>query len=157
RNRPRVVVVEAVDPTGRPAHERWEPALLERGYRLGLFDGLNRFYCREEDAGWDLPILSLPANPFDNWIPAREVNLRTAFELTEAPRDETHEALEREHAGRVQAQQELAAERAEHAEAREELAAELADVREELAAERTALAAALDELAAGRSALAEAR
>src|SRR5258708_7728703 len=46
RHRPRIVLVEAVDPEGRPTHEGWEPALLAAGYRLGLFDGVNRFYCR---------------------------------------------------------------------------------------------------------------
>lgn len=49
RFRPRLVVVEAVAPgTGEPAWEAWEPLLLERGYGLALFDGLNRFYVADE-------------------------------------------------------------------------------------------------------------
>jgi FkbM family methyltransferase len=46
RWRPSVVVVEATFPcTDVPTHECWEPLLLGAGYRLGLFDGLNRFYA----------------------------------------------------------------------------------------------------------------
>jgi FkbM family methyltransferase len=74
RHRPRVVLVEAVDLDGRPSHELWEPALLAAGYRLGLFDGINRFYCREEDADALLPLLAAPANVLDNWRLAREVD-----------------------------------------------------------------------------------
>ena len=50
RHRPVVIVVEAVDEEGRPTHEAWEPDLLANRYRFALFDGLNRFYVREEDA-----------------------------------------------------------------------------------------------------------
>ena len=74
RHRPRVVLVEAVDGDGRPTHEAWEPALLGAGYRLALFDGLNRFYCRDEDAERLLPRLAAPANVLDNWRPVREVD-----------------------------------------------------------------------------------
>ncbi|MBL6079101.1 FkbM family methyltransferase [Belnapia sp. T18] len=72
RHRPRVVLVEAVDDTGRPTHEAWEPALLAHRYRFALFDGLNRFYVREEDAALLLPRLAAPANVLDGWRHARE-------------------------------------------------------------------------------------
>jgi FkbM family methyltransferase len=74
--RPRVVLVEAVDKAGTPTHEAWEPALLTASYRFGLFDGLNRFYCREEDADRLLPRLVAPANVLDNWRRASEVAAR---------------------------------------------------------------------------------
>jgi FkbM family methyltransferase len=74
--RPRVILVEAVDADGRPTHESWEPRLLESSYRFGLFDGLNRFYCREEDAGLLLPRLAAPANVLDNWRLAREIRVQ---------------------------------------------------------------------------------
>jgi FkbM family methyltransferase len=46
---PWVLVVEATHPrTGRPTHETWEPVVLESGYHLCLFDGLNRFYAAPE-------------------------------------------------------------------------------------------------------------
>jgi FkbM family methyltransferase len=80
RFRPRVVVVEAVDDEGLPTHEAWEPALLAGGYNLALFDGVNRFYCREEDADLLLPRLAAPANVLDNWRPAREVNVQTRLQ-----------------------------------------------------------------------------
>jgi len=71
--RPRVVLVEAVDAEGRPTHEAWEGPLLAAGYRFALFDGLNRFYCREEDAEVLLPRLAAPANVLDNYRLAREM------------------------------------------------------------------------------------
>jgi FkbM family methyltransferase len=68
RWRPRVVVVEAVTPEEfLPSHEAWEPLLLESGYRFGLFDGLNRFYVRQEETEL-LEHLRLPANATDNFV-----------------------------------------------------------------------------------------
>jgi FkbM family methyltransferase len=80
QHRPRVVLVEAVDPAGRAAHQEWEPTLLGAGYRLVLFDGLNRFYCRDEDADALGPRLSSPANVLDNWRSVREVALQIGLE-----------------------------------------------------------------------------
>jgi FkbM family methyltransferase len=67
--RPRVIVVEATVPlTGRPSHQEWEPHVLEAGYRLALFDGLNRFYAGDDEP--DLyERLAVPANVLDNYIP----------------------------------------------------------------------------------------
>jgi FkbM family methyltransferase len=68
--RPRVVVVEATLPdTAIPSHSEWEPQLLAAGYMLALFDGLNRFYTREDESNL-LERLSIPANILDRWIPA---------------------------------------------------------------------------------------
>ena len=68
RWRPRVVVVEAVTPDEfLPSHEAWEPLLQESGYRFGLFDGLNRFYVRQEESEL-LEHLRLPANATDNFV-----------------------------------------------------------------------------------------
>lgn len=67
RHRPRVLVVEATEPgSPKPAHEEWEPLLLEAGYRCGLFDGLNRFYAQATDAD-ALAALAAPANVFDDF------------------------------------------------------------------------------------------
>jgi FkbM family methyltransferase len=50
RCRPRVVVIEATLPnTSIPCHEGWEPLILAGGYMFAYFDGLNRFYVRDED------------------------------------------------------------------------------------------------------------
>jgi FkbM family methyltransferase len=80
RHRPRIVVVESVDTDGRPTHDEWEPLLLAASYRLGLFDGVNRFYCRDEDAETIIPRLAAPANVRDNWRPAREVGVQDRLE-----------------------------------------------------------------------------
>jgi FkbM family methyltransferase len=147
RHRPRVVVVEAVDDEGRTTHGEWEPPLLSAGYSFALFDGLNRFYCRVEDADRLLESLRAPANVLDDWRPAREVSLQTRLladiDAIEAERAETHARLEREQAAHADDRRALAAERwalaAEreaHADARRELAAERAthdETRRELA------------------------
>ena len=67
--RPRVVVMEATVPkSDEPAHEAWEPMLLAAGYRLALFDGLNRFYAHTDEPEL-LQTLAIPANVFDNFVP----------------------------------------------------------------------------------------
>jgi FkbM family methyltransferase len=73
RWRPVVLLVEATYPTtAEPRHEGWEPAVLAAGYRLVLFDGLNRFYLREESA--DLaPRFAVPPNVFDDFVRARSL------------------------------------------------------------------------------------
>jgi FkbM family methyltransferase len=101
RHRPLVVVVEAVDDSGTPVHAAWEPDLLAANYRFGLFDGLNRFYCREEDADRLLPLLGAPANVFDNWIRASDARAHAAA------------AAEREAAAAERAAKEEAARRAD--------------------------------------------
>src|SRR5262245_28100831 len=51
RWRPRIVVVEAVQPGNMAqAWGAWEPALTAAGYRFAFFDRLNRFYVADEAA-----------------------------------------------------------------------------------------------------------
>jgi FkbM family methyltransferase len=67
--RPRIVVMEATVPkSDEPAHEAWEPTLLEAGYRLALFDGLNRFYAHADEPAL-LEKLAIPANVLDDFVP----------------------------------------------------------------------------------------
>jgi FkbM family methyltransferase len=67
--RPRAIVVEATVPlTSLPSHEKWEPYVLTAGYRLALFDGLNRFYARNDEPELR-ERLAVPANVLDNYIP----------------------------------------------------------------------------------------
>jgi FkbM family methyltransferase len=67
--RPRVVVMEATVPkSDEPAHEAWEPMLLEVGYQLAMFDGLNRFYAHADEPAL-LQALEIPANVFDDFVP----------------------------------------------------------------------------------------
>ena len=71
RFRPRAVVVEATVPgTSQPSHESWEPFLVANGYTATLFDGLNRFYVREEEDEAFRSALSVPANVLDDYIDA---------------------------------------------------------------------------------------
>jgi FkbM family methyltransferase len=66
--RPRILLVEATEPNStRPAEDAWEPQLLSRGYIFAYFDGLNRFYVREEDA-WRAQRLRVPPNVFDRFL-----------------------------------------------------------------------------------------
>jgi FkbM family methyltransferase len=68
--RPRALVVEATVPDSpEPSHQEWESGVIEAGYRLALFDGLNRFYARDDEPEL-LRRLSVPVNVFDRWIPA---------------------------------------------------------------------------------------
>ncbi|MBI3866511.1 MAG: FkbM family methyltransferase [Planctomycetia bacterium] len=66
--RPRVIVIEATKPhTGDAAYDGWEPLVLSAGYLFAFFDGLNRFYVRNEDREW-IARLAVPANVFDNFV-----------------------------------------------------------------------------------------
>ena len=97
-HRPWVLVVEATEPNSPmlSAH-RWEHLVLRAGYTCVLFDGLNRFYVRD-----DLPevatLLASPANVFDDWVRHTEIELRrslaeaTAYAATLVQRAERAEA-----------------------------------------------------------------
>jgi FkbM family methyltransferase len=69
RWRPRIVVVEATRPLSmEQTHGQWEGILLDAGYLLATFDGLNRYYVREEDRA-RIGDLVVPANVFDAYVP----------------------------------------------------------------------------------------
>jgi FkbM family methyltransferase len=64
--RPRILVVEATRPSSpEPNWQRWEPGLIKKGYLWVWFDGLNRFYVREEDR-WRRELFETPPNVFDS-------------------------------------------------------------------------------------------
>lgn len=84
RWRPRIVLVEATQPaTTVPTHEQWEHFLVDNRYLFAFFDGLNRYYVREEDSDL-LPALSTPVNVTDDYIPFAYVkpmaDLRLGYE-----------------------------------------------------------------------------
>ena len=135
RHRPRVVLVEAVDATGNATHETWEPALLAVGYIHALFDGVNRFYSRDEDAARLLPRLSAPANVLDNWRQAGLVEAQhrlqakiAELEAAVAEQSDTRRMLEAKYAAAVAEQSDtrrmLEAERQAHEETQQALEAE---------------------------------
>lgn len=82
RWRPRVVLVEATQPTTTiPTHDEWEAILLDAEYLFAAFDGLNRFYVRAEDREL-LPALATPVNITDDYIPYK--HLRPVADLRSA-------------------------------------------------------------------------
>ena len=66
-HQPWVLVVEATRPNSQvdSSHE-WESIVLDAGYEVVLFDGLNKFYVRN-DLDAVKALLAVPANVFDNW------------------------------------------------------------------------------------------
>lgn len=82
RYRPKVVVVEAINPaTNAPSYEAWEPELLKAGYRFRLDDTLNRFYVAEECPD---VFAKLPAGRAD-WGAVTHM-----YEIGRAPENQNH-------------------------------------------------------------------
>jgi FkbM family methyltransferase len=82
RLRPRIIVVEAVTPgSNEPAWEEWEPLLLQHGYCLALFDGLNRFYVAQECP----EVLGRMSG-----TPAPWTSVRHMYEIGRAPENPLH-------------------------------------------------------------------
>lgn len=75
RYRPRALVIEATEPGRKPEDDphsdgpwlSWEGRVLEAGYLFCHFDGLNRFYLRNEDAAF-ASRLRLPPSVFDRFV-----------------------------------------------------------------------------------------
>ena len=117
--RPRVVVMEATVPkSDEPAHEGWEPMLLEVGYRFAMFDGLNRFYAHADEPAL-VQRLAIPANVFDDFVPyawAHQVDqaqqwahsLEDALTQAQQERDQLYESLARASATARSAQEQSA-------------------------------------------------
>lgn len=76
KHRPWVVVLEATVP-GRtvPTHQVWEPLLLEAGYLMSYFDGLNRFYLAQERRSLQ-GLFALPPNVWDGFVLASQIELQ---------------------------------------------------------------------------------
>lgn len=84
RHRPWIVVLEATLPGSPvPVHQAWEPLLLERGYLMSYFDGLNRFYLAQEHR--DLQgLFALPPNIWDGFVTARQIDMQAEIEQLKA-------------------------------------------------------------------------
>jgi FkbM family methyltransferase len=146
RFRPRILVVESTAPgTTRLTQDEWEPGVLEARYRPVLFDGLNRFYVREEDA--DLSgSLEVPANVLDDYISNRCHRWREEARELSTAEHESRAALTEAIAAVQQAQEQGASANTALVRTREQLAhsqAVLRDTQAELAATRQALITAL--------------
>lgn len=83
-SRPLILVIEATEPSStiRSDH-KWNEKLLERGYVLAHFDGLNNFYCLKENQELKAS-LSKPISIFDDVLKYEDYNYRKVFDnLTE--------------------------------------------------------------------------
>jgi len=99
RIRPRIVVVEATVPNStEPSHDAWEGILEAAGYCFALFDGLNRFYTRDDEPEL-LHVVSAPANVLDHYVPfqwSRQIDEATTWAASlEAELAVTASALDR--------------------------------------------------------------
>ena len=73
--RPRIVLIEATVPLSpEVSYMDWEPTVLGAGYEFCYFDGLNRWYAREEEPELRAAFHS-PPNPFDAYRLAQVVDL----------------------------------------------------------------------------------
>lgn len=125
RVRPEVIVIEGTAPyTNVLHHQNWEPTLLDSGYQFCYFDGLNRFYVRNESSRL-AGCFALPVNVLDGYVTHADAELAKRA-------DEAHQQLTL-----------LAAQK-------DTLAAE----KNALAVEKDALTVERDEFAAQRDALA---
>lgn len=67
KHQPWVLVIESTVPNSvEQSHHAWEHVVVDAGYSMTLFDGLNRFYVRN-DLDEIVAVLSTPANVFDSW------------------------------------------------------------------------------------------
>ena len=66
--RPWIVVVEATEPRSQVISIDWEEKLVNAGYLLVYFDGLNRFYICKEKYDDLKDRFKCPPNPFDDYI-----------------------------------------------------------------------------------------
>jgi FkbM family methyltransferase len=97
--RPKILVIESTRPLSSvETHATWEPALLEHGYVFATFNGLNRFYLREDQRS-ELPCFATPVSTVDRferqdvvaWMRKAE-HFRDLYEREQADR-----AFERAH------------------------------------------------------------
>ncbi len=89
--RPKVLVIESTLPrTSIPCHQGWEQRIIEHGYIFAAFNGVNRFYLRD-DLRDKLELFRNPVNAVDNFQRSDLVNMRTELEAVV-------DALRRSHA-----------------------------------------------------------
>lgn len=139
RFRPRVLIVEATQPGTRiPSHHAWEPLVINARYRLALFDGLNRFYAREEDEEL-VKLLSAPANVLDDYVQCRWAQCQDRARVLEVELQAAQRAADASGADAAASRSALDATRDALASSQ----ASLRDARAELAATRAALIAQL--------------
>jgi hypothetical protein len=102
--RPKVVVVEAAVPLSTTAsHHDWQPILLSHGYLPAAFNGVNRFYLRD-DFRDRLGLFEVPVNALDHFTRFETVALcnrirwleNRVLELENAVEQKSHTLFSRE-------------------------------------------------------------
>jgi FkbM family methyltransferase len=94
RFRPRVLVIEAIDPaSGTRNDEAWKELVVGAGYVNTVFDGINCF-CVREDEPELAEILRVPVNTLDDYVSATEVEERQRHSVSLRARDERIRTLE---------------------------------------------------------------
>ena len=97
--RPWVLVVEATKPVSTEVvHDEWEHLIIEAGYSLALFDGLNRYYI-SPDHHEVAARLNRPVSVLDNVRGPHERETAEALEASVRSRDalsQAHEAADKE-------------------------------------------------------------
>jgi FkbM family methyltransferase len=74
--RPWIVIVESTEPNCQNlTRHLWEHLLVDRGYELVYFDGLNCFYTASEQIHLKQK-LAVPPNVFDDFLPVSQVRLQ---------------------------------------------------------------------------------
>jgi FkbM family methyltransferase len=80
--RPRVLVIESTQPlTESASHQDWEPILLAHGYLFAAFNGVNRFYLRD-DLRDRLDCFQTPVNVLDVYQRHETIVFRHLYEKT---------------------------------------------------------------------------
>ncbi|HEV3165811.1 MAG TPA: FkbM family methyltransferase [Isosphaeraceae bacterium] len=78
--RPKVLVVESTLPlTHASSHNEWEPILIDHGYLFAAFNGINRFYLRD-DLRDRLELLQTPVNVLDVYQRHETIAYRHRYE-----------------------------------------------------------------------------
>lgn len=122
RYRPRILVIEAVDLLFHaPQWEAWEPFLLENGYSFVYFDGINRFYIRNEEPEL-AKYFATPPGVLDEFQTSEHVFLKNANNALR----KKHSELERQHIALEEQYIDLQRQR-------DNLQSELAELRQEVA------------------------
>ncbi len=79
--RPRLIVIESIDPVERTINAAsWEAELTRNGYSNCHFDGINSFFVRQEDVEELGPRFRVPVNVLDSYTPFRHINATTELE-----------------------------------------------------------------------------
>ncbi|NNJ10386.1 FkbM family methyltransferase [Chloroflexales bacterium ZM16-3] len=87
---PEIFVIEATSPNSdRGSYTSWEPVLLEEGYLFASFNGVNRFYLRQDCAD-RLGIFQTPVSSLDHFLRAETVMLRHRIALLEKRIRQSH-------------------------------------------------------------------